>query len=101
MLNSSHLNHHKFLSHHQTYFIKPSIFLLLRQQITIPIAQFVESANHASKLFFRIADALLLLHFTFDPYIYVIMRTDYWKKIKNFILNQFRFKEQDELAEMF
>lgn len=78
-------------------------FLSLSQQITIPIAQLVENANksNACVTFFLIADALFLLHFTLNPYIYVIKRTDYWKKIKNFFFNQFRMKEQDELAEIF
>jgi hypothetical protein len=67
------------------------------------VAQYVSSANHskAGNVFYRIADALLLLHFTFDPYIYVIKRTGYWKKLRNFNMLRFRLKEQDELAEMF
>jgi hypothetical protein len=50
------------------------------------------------KFLFYSADVLLLLHFTFDPYIYVLCRTDYYKRIKNFA-KQICCLKEDEFAE--
>lgn len=70
-------------------------------QITIPIAQFVENANQskAIRIFYQIADFLLLIHFTMDPYIYVLLRTNYWIRFKGF-LSQLRLKKEDDFAEL-
>lgn len=56
-------------------------------QITIPIAQFVEKANESKPIFifYKIADFLLLIHFAMDPYIYVLLRTNYWIRFKSFV----------------
>ncbi|KAG5680559.1 hypothetical protein PVAND_010059 [Polypedilum vanderplanki] len=66
--------------------------------ITIPIAQFVKNPSKAVRIIFRCADVLLLLHFTFDPYIYVLCRTDYWLRIKNF-MKQICCLKENEFAE--
>ncbi|XP_070492197.1 beta-1 adrenergic receptor [Chironomus tepperi] len=68
--------------------------------ITIPIAQFYRNANHskAMEMFFHFADMLLLLHFALDPFIYVLCRTDYYKRFKN-VMSQIFCSDDDEFAE--
>ncbi|CAO1400488.1 unnamed protein product [Diamesa serratosioi] len=57
------------------------------QMITIPIAQFIKNANKLPNIliFFKIADILILIHFGLDPFIYVLMKTNYWMRLKSFI----------------
>jgi len=67
-------------------------------QITIPIAQFVDDANQKDWIatFYKIADFLLLLHFTFDPFIYVLFRTNYWLRFKRFLRMHFATQQQQQ-----
>jgi hypothetical protein len=64
-----------------------AISSFIHSQITIPIAQFVERANESKAIlvFYKIADFLMLIHFASDPYIYVLLRTNYWLRFKNFV----------------
>lgn len=75
--------------------------ILASSQITIPIAQFVKNANQSKsiRIFYQIADFLLLIHFTMDPYIYVLLRTNYWIRFKSF-MSQLLFKKDHEFAEI-
>lgn len=70
-------------------------------QITIPIAQFVKNANQSEgiRIFYQIADFLLLIHFCMDPYIYVLLRTNYWIRFKSFA-RRLLCKTEDEFAEL-
>lgn len=67
-------------------------------QITIPIAQFVENANQSQgiRIFYQIADFLLLIHFTLDPYIYVLLRTNYWIRLSQLVAK----KQQNDFVEL-
>lgn len=72
------------------------------RQITIPIAQFVDNANQFKgiKKFYQIADFLLLIHFSMDPYIYVLLRTNYWLRFKSFLSEILYKREQDGFADL-
>lgn len=61
--------------------------LICHSQITIPIAQFIKNANNLPNvlIFYKIADILILIHFGLDPFIYVLMKTNYWMRFKNFV----------------
>jgi hypothetical protein len=61
----------------------------------------VENANQskAIRIFYQIADVLLLIHFTLDPYFYVLLRTNYWIRYKNF-MKQLFVKRNDDFAEL-
>jgi hypothetical protein len=61
----------------------------------------VENANQSPSIniFYQIADILLLIHFTMDPYIYVLLRTNYWIRFKSFT-SQLLLKRNDEFAEL-
>ena len=51
-------------------------------------------------MFFHFADMLLLLHFALDPFIYVLCRTDYYKRFKNVMSQIFCSDDDDEFAEL-
>ncbi|KAG8302267.1 hypothetical protein J6590_036156 [Homalodisca vitripennis] len=50
------------------------------QMISIPMAQF-DPNSYSSRTFFRIADILMALHFTLDPYLYVLQRWPYFRAL--------------------
>lgn len=52
----------------------------------------MSGVNQPISLFFKVADYLLLIHFTIDPYIYVLLRTNYWKRFKYFLNERMRRK---------
>ncbi|XP_054270160.1 prostaglandin D2 receptor [Macrosteles quadrilineatus] len=56
------------------------VFVLcwMPQMISIPMAQ-VAPKSTISNLFFRLADVLMLLHFTLDPYLYVLQRWPFFR----------------------
>jgi hypothetical protein len=72
------------------------------QQITIPIAQLAKSANQSDAIgvFFQTTDFLLLIHFTMDPYIYVLSRTNYWIRFKRTLTRNVPSLRNDEFAEL-
>lgn len=53
----------------------------------------------AIRIFYEIADFLLLIHFTMDPYIYVLLRTNYWIRFKSFA-SRLLLRKEDDFAEM-
>jgi hypothetical protein len=78
------------------------IFPFFLQQITIPIAQFVERANESKEIliFYKIADFLLLIHFAMDPYIYVLLRTNYWLRFKGFVKQLLCKRREEKFADL-
>lgn len=48
------------------------------------------------RLYFHAADFLMLIHFSIDPYIYVLLRTNYWKRLKYFLNKIIQNRKHDD-----
>lgn len=58
------------------------VFILcwMPQMISIPMAQ-MDPYSFSSRMFFRTADILMALHFTLDPYLYVLQRWPFFRSL--------------------
>lgn len=54
-------------------------------QLTIPLFTIYSTNSRAVNIFYTFADILILVHFMLDPFIYVLLKTNYWITFKKFI----------------